>query len=381
MRSQKAPPAFANALGVSRPPERLRGLLRQYDRLLADVTRKRKTLERAREEVARVAAEVARRLDPIIEESRAIDAELHRLFAELLARPKLSKRARRAIRRVYDELQEDGILSPEPGARTARGSDGAPGFDPDDEDEADDDRGDDEQAPGRGPRPSRRGSAAGDQVASAAPAGANPTVRGLFLRLARALHPDRAQDARERAVRTETMKEINRAYREGDIARLAELERDLKARGAFGGSAASDGTGGADAGDAELDKRCAALEQTNLALHQQLKGLRRDLRALRDSDMGRMAADLGRRRGRSGGVDPFADLDADAAADLERFRMLRDHVGAFRDGEISLEDFLVGPPDDEEDEIVLDFDFGDDLAGSLGRRPRTAPRRKGSRRR
>jgi hypothetical protein len=105
-----------------------------------------------------------------------------------------------------------------------------------------------------------------------------------------------------------------------------------------------------------------------------LKGLRHDLRALRDSDMGRMAADLERRRQRGGNVDPFAELDADAAADIRRFRLLRDYVRAFRDGEISLEAFLMGPPDEEDDEDVdLAFDFIEDLSGLFAERSRRPP--------
>src|SRR5438552_11653214 len=123
MGSHKAT-AFANAIGFSRPPERLLGLLRQHERLLADVTRKRKALDRAREEIAQVAAEVARRLEPIIEESRRIDAELHGLFAELLARSKLSTRARHAVRRVHGDLQAEGDLSPGPRGRRAVASAG-----------------------------------------------------------------------------------------------------------------------------------------------------------------------------------------------------------------------------------------------------------------
>src|SRR4051812_40189461 len=159
MGSQKAT-AFANAIGFSRPPERLLGLLRQHDRLLADVTRKRKTLERAREEIARVAAEVARRLEPIIEESRQIDAEVHGLFAELLDRPKLSKRARRAIRRVYDDLQDEGVLSDRPRDAAAAGLE---------EDEQEPGDGGDEDHRRGGARASSRGNTAGDRVPAAAP--------------------------------------------------------------------------------------------------------------------------------------------------------------------------------------------------------------------
>src|SRR5438552_8368200 len=162
MGSHKAT-AFANAIGFSRPPERLLGLLRQHERLLADVTRKRKALDRAREEIAQVAAEVARRLEPIIEESRRIDAELHGLFAELLARSKLSKRARHSVRKVYEELQEEGVLSPRPHDREASAS---AGFDEEEHapDENGDESSDDEGHRGGSARARRGGDAAGDRV-------------------------------------------------------------------------------------------------------------------------------------------------------------------------------------------------------------------------
>ncbi|HEY4185903.1 MAG TPA: hypothetical protein VGP07_12595 [Polyangia bacterium] len=329
---------FTNAIGVARPSERLLGLRRQHDRLLSDVARKRKALERAEVELERISAEVARRLTPVIEESSRIDAELHRLFDELFAKPKLSKRARRAIREVYEQLQDEGVLSV-----NEREGFGDAAAAPDLDEDGDDDP---PQA----------------EVPAAAPVNASATLRGIFLRLARALHPDRVQDDGEKDARTETMKEINRAYREGDVARLAELERNLKERGLFEGAAAGEG-GGDDA-----ERTCAALEETNEALRQQLKKLRRALRALRDSDMGQMAAELERRRRLGVGGDPFVNLDADAQADLERFRLLRDYVRAFLDGEITLDDFLAGPPSDEDE---LDFE---DLA-EPPRRPRGRARK------
>ena len=371
MASQKAT-ASANAVGASRPPERLLGLLRQHERLLGDVRRKRKVYQRAQEEVERVGGEVSRRLQPIFEQSRRIDAELHALFGELLRGTRLAKRARRAVAQFYAELRRRGVLSA--GPASAEFEDDSP--DDDDRAARDDQAG--------GPRSSRRRQAATADVPAAAPPSANPTLRGLFLRLARALHPDRAQDAREQAARTETMKEINRAYREGDVARLAELERLVTAQGGLTGSNGSRGAGGfglATHGDGgpggaqDVDKQCAALEQTNQALRDQLNVLRRDLRVLRDSEMGRLAADIEHRRARGGKGDPFAQLDADAAAEVQRFRLFRDHVRAFRDGAISLEDLLMGPLEDsDEDDGWNDEDDASFRGGAGGRRARRAAR-------
>ncbi|HEY8926637.1 MAG TPA: J domain-containing protein [Polyangia bacterium] len=389
MPSPRAATAFANAVGAARPPERLLGLLRQHERLLADVRRKRKVFERAQEEVERVAAEVRRRLEPFIEESRRIDAELHALFGEVLRGGRLAKRARRAVARFYAELQRRGVLSEGRRAQPLDDDDAAPDFEGDQPDD---------EGPGAGrrrsggPRPSSRANAAGD-VPAAAPPSANPTLRSLFLRLARALHPDRVQDAREQAARTETMKEINRAYREGDVARLAELERLVTAQGGFAGAKEGAGAGlplheGDDGDDRDVEARCVALEQTNRALRDQLNTLRRDLRALWESEMGRLAAEIEQRSARGGKRDPFAELIADAAAEVQRFRAFRDHVRAFRDGSLALEDLLMGPLEDPDEDDLWYEDGAAAFEEGRGRRtsrrarhPSGPPKRGGAGRR
>jgi len=373
--------AFANAVGVTRPPERLLGLLRQHERLLGDVRRKRKVFQRAQEDVERVAAEVNRRLETVFEESARIDAELHALFGELLQGSRLAKRARRAVARFYAELRRRGVLSEGPGPAVS-----SPDFEDDDcPDEGDRSDGTDGRArtdrPG-GPRSSHSRNAAAADVPAAAPPAANPTLRGLFLRLARALHPDRVQDAREQAARTETMKEINRAYREGDIARLAELERLVAAQGGATGANGKRGPSGpgpdlerkgGDVSGLDVDARCAALEETNQALREQLNMLRRDLRALRESGMGRLATDIEHHRARGTKGDPFAELEADAAAEVERYRAFRDLVRAFRDGSISLEDLLMGPLEGLDEDDAWSDDDGDFRGGPGGRRARHPP--------
>jgi len=380
MASPKAK-TFANAVGVSRPPERVLGLMRQHERLLGDVGRKRKALQRVQEEVDRVAAEVNRRLRTVFEESGRIDAELHALFKELLHGSRLAKRARRAVARFYAELRHRGGLSEGPGAAAAGGPDDA-SSDFEDDHPDDGDRGARNHAPG-GSRSSHPRSAATADVPAATPPSANPTLRGLFLRLARALHPDRVQDAREQAARTETMKEINRAYREGDVARLAELERQVTAQGGLTGAkgkreAGEPGPGlgrqGGEVHGQDVDAQCEALEQTNQALREQLNMLRRDLRALRESGMGRLATDIEHHRARGAKGDPFAELEADAADEVRRYRAFRDHVRAFRDGAIALEDLLMGPLEGlDEDDAWNDEDAADFRGGPGGRRARHPP--------
>jgi hypothetical protein len=307
--------AFIQGLAVRKPSARLSALLREHDRLLRTVARTRKEIQRTEEDARQTATAVASRVGPVIEEFQRIDAEIHGFFDELLARGKLGKRARTQVSRIYEELQHEGVLSP-------KGAHQEPLTDWDsDEDPAPPSAGPGDVEPAGGP------------MLSQAVAG---TLRGVFLRLARALHPDRVQDDREKAARTESMKEITRAYEEGDLARLVELERNLEEERGYAGVS----------GDDQVDRRCEALERTNQGLQEQLMALRRELRALRRSGVGQMADEL-KRMGRGKERDPIAGLAAEAEADIARFRRLRDFVRAFRDGEIPLREFVQGPPDDD----------------------------------
>ncbi|HXK17794.1 MAG TPA: J domain-containing protein, partial [Polyangiaceae bacterium] len=79
------------------------------------------------------------------------------------------------------------------------------------------------------------------------------SLRDIFRNLARAVHPDRAGHDGERARRTEVMKEVTRAYEEGDLARLIEIESTWHGQQAP-----------TEAGDSEA--RCRELERINREL-------------------------------------------------------------------------------------------------------------------
>lgn len=317
-RSKKARPAAVDgsALRLGAPGTRLAALRALHAGLLKEVARKRRDLEKMEEEMQAASSGVGSRLEPIRAAFFRVDGEIHALFSELLAPGRLSKRARGELRQAYRQLQERGILS----TRDA---------------EAPLDDGDRESDPPEEvPRPpSDAGGFTAERPEAATPGGLS--LRALFLRLAAALHPDKVQDEDEKATRTETMKEVTRAYREGDLARLIELGRRLEEE---------QPDEPADVDDAAA--RCAALERTNLALRQQLRAVARALRDLRHSALGRLVQEL-RRRGRAEGGDPIASVVAESERDLAMQERLRDFVRAFRDGDISLDELLAGPPQDD----------------------------------
>ena len=53
-------------------------------------------------------------------------------------------------------------------------------------------------------------------------------MREVFRKLASELHPDREPDPAERARKTELMKEVNQAYRAGDLLALFELQLGIE---------------------------------------------------------------------------------------------------------------------------------------------------------
>lgn len=270
---------------------RLRDALARGTRLRETIAKKRRSLRADEERLGDVGRRVERTVLPLVEQCERLDAELQALFAELLAPKRLGASAHRRVRFVYDDLQEQGMLT----SRAAEEDDGEAVLDD----------------------PGER-----DSPAATSRPDASASVRDTFLRLARRLHPDAAGGASDQL--SDLMKEVNAAYARGDVARLLEVERGLAA-----GQVMPD----------DDEARLARLLEANRGLEAQLVALDRDLRALRASEpMKQLKA--AKRRGVDL-VEEMAAFGADAVADLER---MKSFVIAFRDGRMPLDEFLAGPP-------------------------------------
>lgn len=313
------------------PPARWSALLREHQRLLTRIKLKKKERQRLSESLQSTLTELIGKVQPVLVEIERLDQQVHELFAELLTRKRQSRGVRATVRRVYQSLQDGGLLSPQgpedespdmaweeakppPGARFAR------------------------EAP-----PAEAGSFSAPRPAGGA---TGQSLRSLFHRLARALHPDQVQQEDEKARRTEAMKEITRAYQTGDVARLLDLERTWQADGAL--PAPSD----------ELERRCAALARTNEALRAQLDQLSREVKQLRRSPQAQALSEL-QRAARVDGQDVAAWAVDDATEHRDYLREILDFVQRFRDGKIDLEEFRLGP------ESARDVDEGEDLVDFL----------------
>jgi hypothetical protein len=326
------------ALGPAQTSARLQHLTAEHERLRKKVLRRRRELERFDADLREIAGIVSVRTRPLIEEALRLDATIHAAFAQILAGKNLSRRARAHIHGIYDTLMEEGTISLRAHAR-AHGPEDAPW------------PGAGDAAPGSQAAPPGAEPGADDGDAGTGHLGRAAHLRDLrktFLALVDAMHPDKVQSEEEKQARTEAMKELNQAYRDGDLARLLELERAWNLEGKLD-------PGGGD----ELERRCQSLERKNELLAEQLRHLGLTLRALRRSEPGFMVVEVRRLRRRRD-PDPVATVLEPLDGEIDVLRKLASFVQAFQNGEMSLAQFLDGPDLfellDEDDDDDIDFD-------------------------
>jgi hypothetical protein len=225
---------------------RAEALLKERERLLRDVGKKKQQVERARLTAERDEQATRTRIAPVLERRQALVRELAMLFDELLRDARLSKRAKQQLNKQRALLELQGVLPPsEPaGSRQTTGQV----------------RGRRQSRAREGPDPTVR-----DVASARQPGQERRTLRDIFRGLARAVHPDRALHEPERLRRTEAMKELTRAYEDGDLARLLELESAWQSERVL-------------ASEADAEARCRELERINRELLKQVRHLTRELR-------------------------------------------------------------------------------------------------------
>ena len=313
-------------LVVQKEPQRLAALLHEHRQLLSKIQQKKKECTRLLERIESALFAGRREGLPMVEELRVLDQQLHSIFAELLACQQ-PRKTQKIVRAVYHHLQACGQLSPAMSAE-----DLADEQDPESPSGAGGAAGDAEDAEDELP-PEATGGTTAKRTSEQS---GGPSLRGLFHRLAEALHPDKVQDPQQKAERTELMKDLTQAYHAGDLARLIELERTWL----LAADLAQDAAAGALQGD-ELERRCGRLEATNRALRSQLDEVKKELRTLRRSPQAGFLAEM-RSLARGSKRDPvevWLDILREQRADL---RELLAFVVSYRDGEIDIYELQRG---------------------------------------
>ncbi|HEX4335354.1 MAG TPA: J domain-containing protein [Polyangiaceae bacterium] len=313
VRVRGAPSAVHQAessLHLVGPSEHLAALQREQRRLLGNIARKKRSVERLKTTAQALADQVSASVRPLLEEHGRLCREIHGLFDGLLGAPdRPFVRNRGKIEMVYRTLIELGLIG-------------------DVEEMAEPDSPFDANGPS-GARPPFETSGGGYSAPKDTAGHGHESLRSVFRRLAVKLHPDRVQDERDKLERTAAMKELTRAYESGDLARLLELERNYL-------HAASDPSTSNDA------HRCAVLERTISELRKQLRALSQEAKVLKRSGPLAAVADFKRHPSEDAGT-LVQELVLEAEEDLELLRELRGFVQAFREKKMSLDAFMAGP--------------------------------------
>lgn len=315
--------APATSLALSSFHIRLETLEKEHQWLLKQIKKKRTEQNNFLEQMRSVATEIHGRCTPCFQKMARLDEEIHQLFDEILTARKLGKQTKKNIQQVYRSLQLAGIISIKLGFKQDDG---------DDEDffEAEEDfsdSGEDESQY----RDSSQGYQEAQQVESANKSGESKKIRQTFLRLAEIFHPDKVTDGDIQMHHTEIMKEINKAYQEGDLARLLEIERLHQVEESFSIDSEDD-----------LTRQCKKLEQHNEFLKTQYENLKSELRLAKTTDEGQMVS--GFRKATREGIDPISHMVEEVEAEIEVISSICNFVKDFRDKKITIKEFLKGPP-------------------------------------
>lgn len=320
---QPSSPSQSTALGLSAFHERRRVLEEEHEWLLKQIQRKRKELKKFLDEIRSVATEMFAQASPIYQKLMELDTEIHDLFEQIFTTRKLGKKSQQDITKVYRNLQFMGIISPK--------------FD---QDEDEDDEELDEMFNDTSEdnffnknahySPENESSQFTSESAYKSPE--SKQIRQTFLKLASLFHPDKVTDEETQMRHNEIMKEVNRAYQEGDIARLLELERQhhLQEEIDFDNSSKSD-----------IEKACNRREKDNQLLKTQYENLKRELRLARNTPEGEMVKDY--RACQKEGIDPIEEILSEMKGQLELIENIRDFVRDFLDKKITIQQFLKGP--------------------------------------
>jgi hypothetical protein len=297
----------------------LEGLEKEHQSLLKQIKKKRTELNNFVEKMRSLATEVFHRVSPNMQTMAELDAEIHALFAEILNTRKMGKQTQKNIQSLYRSLQMGGIISYKPIEEE------------DDDDEELDELFEDNDSQENHQRRRQFWEAEQDSESpTVARTDESRKIRQTFLRLAEIFHPDKVKDNETQMTHTEIMKEINKAYQDGDLARLLEIERKYEVGETIDNNSEDD-----------LSRRCKNIEQHNQILKNQYEKLKQELRLAKNTPEGSMVADY--KKAAKQGVDCIELMLETIQSQTKIVAEIRDFVQDFKDKKITIKEFLAGP--------------------------------------
>ena len=343
----------ATSLALSSFHIRLQTLEKEHQWLLKQIKKKRTEQKNFLEQMRAVATEIHSRCTPCFQKMASLDEEIHSLFDEILTARKLGKQTRKNIEQVYRSLQVAGIIS----VKLSSIENDFPEdfFEAEEEEEEDFSNSKNENANRYGD--SEQGyQDRQEDFSSATRNSESKKIRQTFLRLAEIFHPDKVKDSDIQLHHTEIMKEINKAYQEGDLAKLLEIERLHQVEESFSINSEDD-----------LTRQCNKLEQHNEFLKTQYENLKSELRLAKNTNEGQMVS--GYRKAVKEGIDPISQTVEQIESEIDVISSICSFVKDFKDKKITIKEFLGGPPvlqqrnqeiiDELFEEMIVDFEeFG-----------------------
>lgn len=326
----------SSSLGLSSFHERYRILEEEHQWLLKQIKRKRSELKNFLEQMESLGRELAEKASSIYQQMIALDSEMHFLFEEILTKRKWGKKSLKELRSLYQSLQLMGLLSPK--------------FDGDEEDRMwsdssnqeyssdpeEDNFSKQERKARQDPQDETLNLFEETQVKSPQ----SVSMRETFLKLASMFHPDKVTDNERQEYHNEIMKEVNRAYEEGDIARLLEIERQHHLQEEIELNQTN---------QSGIERKCRRREKDNQLLREQYENLKKEVRIVRSSPEGEIVKEY--RACQKEEIDMVLEIVKEMESQIEYIENIRDFVRDFRDKKITLKEFLAGPVTVEEEEM------------------------------
>ncbi|QYX29823.1 J domain-containing protein [Sphaerospermopsis torques-reginae] len=300
----------------------LASLEKEHQSLLKQIKKKRTEINNFVEKMRSLATEIFQKASPCMKKMSDLDQEIHALFQELLTTRKFGKQTQNKIESLYMNLQMSGIISPK-------------AINEKDEDTELDEMFENPETDNHQHHQHHQhqywDSQQEVESTSASRSEDSRKIRQTFLKLAEIFHPDKVQDSETHKSHTEIMKEINKAYQEGDLARLLEIERQHQLGETIDNNSEDD-----------LNRRCKNLEQQNEILKTQYDKLKQELRLAKNTPEGAMVSDA--RKAAKYGIDSIGVMLNQLESQIEIIVDIRDFIQKFRDKKITIKEFLEGPP-------------------------------------
>ena len=299
----------------------LAGLEKEHQSLLKQIKKKRTELNNFVEKMRSLATEVFHRVSPNMQTMAELDAEIHALFTEILNTRKMGKQTQKNIQSLYRSLQMGGIISYKHIEEEKEN---------DDNEELDELFEDNDSQENHQRRRQFWEAEQDSESPTVARTDESRKIRQTFLRLAEIFHPDKVKDNETQMTHTEIMKEINKAYQDGDLARLLEIERKYEVGETIDNNSEDD-----------LSRRCKNIEQHNQILKNQYEKLKQELRLAKNTPEGSMVADY--KKAAKQGIDCIELMLETIQSQTKIVAEIRDFVQDFKDKKITIKEFLAGP--------------------------------------